>query len=74
MHLKNVKKNAIWFKLFWYRVFVHQNYYFLMDSILIHSNAKQTGSFNILIQSSDLIDQRDIFLFQCNSPTLWSTY
>ena len=45
-----------------------------MDSILIHSNAKQTGSFNILIQSSDLIDQRDIFLFQCNSPTLWSTY
>ena len=45
-----------------------------MDSILIHGNAKQTGSFNILIQSSDLIDQRDMLLFQCNSPTLWSTY
>ena len=45
-----------------------------MDSILIHGNAKQRGSFNILIQSSDLIDQRDMLLFQCNSPTLWSTY
>ena len=30
-----------------------------MDSILIHTNAKQTGSFHILIQSSDLIDQHD---------------
>ena len=45
-----------------------------MDSILIHGNAKQTGSFHILTQSSDLIDQHYILLFQCNSPTLWTTY
>ena len=45
-----------------------------MDSILIHGNAKQTGSFHILTQNSDLIDQHYMLLFQCNSSTLWTTY
>ena len=30
--MNNVKRNAIYFKLFWYKVFVHQN--FLADSVL----------------------------------------
>ena len=65
MHLKNVKKNAIWFKLFWYSVFVHSKLKLLFPDgfHLIHSNAKQTGSFNIFIQSSDLIDQHDHVTF-----------
>ena len=36
--LKNVKKNAICFKLFWYKVFVHwklELLNFLVDSVLI---------------------------------------
>ena len=37
--LKNVKKNAIFFKLFWYKVFVHWKLKllnFLVDSILMY--------------------------------------
>ena len=37
--LKNVKKNAILFKLFWYKAFVHWKLKllnFLVDSVLIH--------------------------------------
>ena len=49
-----------------YRVFVPwilKLLNFLMESILIHTNAKQTGSFHILIHSSDLIDQHDHVTF-----------
>ena len=37
--LKNVKKNAMFFKLFWYNIFVHWKLKllnFLMDSVLIY--------------------------------------
>ena len=38
--MKNVKKNAIGFELFWYKVFVHKKLkllFFLVDSVLISS-------------------------------------
>ena len=63
---KMQKRMQYGLNLFWYRVFVHWKLKllnFLMDSMLIPPNAKQRGSFHILIHSSDLIDQHDHVTF-----------
>ena len=61
--LKNVKKNAIFFKLFWYKVFVLRGLQllnFLVDSVLISTNFLTWDT--TFYQSTDQKNGREFFL------------